>query len=416
MADGWGLEFWGVGPWGSVELGSSISSGGNLGPFEFQVVALSKGYSIKITFTAPDAADAPLWSRRLRILRKQGEWPQSWDDSDTSLVLDNSYLASGGHQVIEEDLVAGQTYYYALYTLATDGTWIHDSEEYRGSAYPYDRWGGSEYLFKSLPRGWQSDDVASGHLQGFVSIFGALSDNLKTDIEHLSTLFEINSIHDDLIYLLDRRIGWPTWLAAGGLQRRKETSEAVDIYKLLGRTVAYERLLEGVSDWDAEIVKGWRYVFFSNGLYGSTTPDLSTQDLIDEIERERGSVDDVLKYTNHSTNWHSMSGLSFVLSEIEGVSGSLTSTMLSRFLELIEWGKASYVNSNLVAIPISSDSVSVPLEEWEDIRTYSDVVLTPLDESLIATTADVSLFLSTDAASTTNTLDDRVFHSALEYV
>lgn len=251
-------------PWGSV-LFAAPPSPRSLGPFGFECLAKSEGFSILVSFTAPEPADAPEWLRQVRILRKVGEWPQSFDDPGASVVLDDIFPAAGTFSVLQEELVQGQIYYYALFAKRTDGAWVHDRFLDRCSSYPYDRWGACDYMFASLPRGFRSQDVGFDHLYGFICIFGTLVDDLKTDVEHLKTLFEIDNIHDDLIFLLDRTIGWPTWHATGGLQRRRETADAVSVYKIKGREAAYAQVLGEISNWELVLVEGWRYVMFSNG-------------------------------------------------------------------------------------------------------------------------------------------------------
>jgi len=383
-----------------------------LGDFRFVVKAKSEGYAIRIDWHVPLPADSPDWSRRLRILRKQGEWPQRWDD-DALVIVDSVYPILDGDYFIEQTgLEAGTTYYYALFQERLDGSWVNDRIANRGSAYPYDRWGAVDYMFDTLPRGYRSEDASVGHLYQFLGILGALVDNAKTDAEHLLTLMEIGSIHDDLIYLLDMKLGWPTWFAAGGLQRRRDTARAVDLYKILGREASYAQMLEAVSDWEATIAEGWKYVMFSNGRFESKTPDMSDPDNI----RLRGRIDDILKYTPDTDGWHSVNGLGFFLEEIPGISAGLTSAMVDRFLELIEWGKASYVNYQLIVVPVTEEVF--PLEDFviEELLVIYTPVIAPLIEEEPWTTSSWSLFTSNDLNETTNTVDDRTFHNDIVYV
>lgn len=356
-------------PWGSIIFPRS-GADLNLGEFNFEVIARSEGYKIRIRFAAPAVADSPDWSRRLKILRKQGEWPRTHDDSGAYITVDDTYPTAGTRTIIEDDLVEGQIYYYALFLLGNDGEWYQDRFVDRGSAYPYGRWGHAEYFFNSMPRGCVSYDASNnGDLQSFLTIFGALLDNMKTDAEHLLTTFEIEAVHDDLIFLLDKKIGWPTWHAAPGLQRRKETAEAVSLYTDIGigRSSAYEQILEEISDWDSTVVEGWRSVFFSNGLYESTTPDLSTVAKQEEIQRLRGRQGDLLKYTNDNEGWHSVAGLAFFLEEIPGVSGAFTGEMLERYQQMIEWAKGSYVKTRLILVSTTEETVGSVSESWTDV-------------------------------------------------
>lgn len=408
----WATDTYGISVWGhaSVLVPATVRA---LGDFEFSVVAKTEGYANRVYYSAPAAADAPEWSRRLRILRKRGEWPQSWDDADADVLVDDVFpVIAQSYFFDDENLEAGVIYYYALFQERIDSSWVSDVTTDRDSAYPYERWGFPDYMFQTLPRGFRTQDVDSNHLYQFLTILGALLDNTKTDVEHLRTLMEIDHIHDDLLYLIDMRLGWPTWFAAGGLQRRQDTKRAVDLYKLLGRAVSYEQMLEAVSDWEAVIVEGWRYVMFSNGRFDSTTPDTTNPDLIRLIGRQG----DLLKYVNDTNGWHSVNGLGFYLEEIPAVSAGLTTPMIDRFQELIEWGKASFVSYQLVVRPVSEEEF--PLESFvlEEAITIRTPHIDPLIEELPWTTSSWALFTSLDSGSTTNTATDRTFHNDIEYI
>lgn len=414
---GTGVYGFGI-PYGSLALTTTAFEQA-LGDFQFEVIPMSEGSKIKIRFYAPTTAEAPQWSRRLRILRKIGEWAQSYDDADAYETVDSIYATSGTYTIIETDLVPGQLYYYSLYTLSVDGNWIHIRFTDRGSAYPYDRWGCAEYMFNSLPRGWRTEDITIGDLFNFMTIFGALADDIKTDCEHLLTLFSIEDIHEDLIWLIDRKLGWPTWHETSGIQKRQETLLAVSLYKIgLGTPTAYEAILEEISSWDVEIVEGWKYVFFSNGQFDSVTPDLSTVAKQEEIQRLYGRRDDLLKYTNDTEEWHAVNGLAFFLTEIPGVSEGLTGIMVDRFNVMIEWSKASYANTHLILEPTTEEIVQVPVDTWYDYLFihYEEMGLTTADEDIYYTTTDLDMFISTAAASTTNTLSDRTYHEEISYV
>jgi len=363
---GFGLGAYGMGiPYGSVVAGGPQDYR-SLGDFDFSAVSRSEGYKIRITFTIPAIADAPQWIRRLRILRKTGEWPQSWDDADAQEVIDDYFFTEATHYIDQDELVPRQTYYYSLFALRDDGTWVNDKIYNRDSAYPYDRWGSGLNMFDSLPRGWRSADAdESGNpLENFMAIFGALSDNIKTDCEALLDLFDIDELHDDLVYIQDKRIGWPTWYAAGGLKRKKETKEAVDLYKLLGREVAYEQMLEEVSGWDASIEEGWKYIMWSTDLE-CTTPDTTLPGII----TDQGTQDDLLKYTNDNNSWHSANGLGLFMSEILTVSDDLSQEMVDRFEELLDWGKAGFVTADLIVSPKTEEIwySNWVIEDWDDV-------------------------------------------------
>lgn len=413
MPEGYGFGGLGfVEPWGSVNWPGPPEDR-ELGPFAFHVQAMPCAFELRTRLQAPTALQAPDWNRHLKVLRKKGEWPQAHDDPGAEVRLDAIFPTPTPISFIDSGLEEGETYYYALFTERFDSVWVHDRFTMRDSAFPYGMWGSTEYMWQSLPRGWRSQDAGIGDAEGFVGIFGCLVDGAKTEIEHIRTLVEIEAIHDDLIWMLDAKIAWPTWHATGGLQRRRETSTAVDVMKLLGRSVAYEQLLSEASTWDVDVYQGWKHVMFSNGLYGSTTPDFTDPDLLDG----QGTPSTKLKYTNSSTEWLSVSGLGFFLTEIPGVSGPFTSSILERCLFLIEWAKATYVNTQLFLVPITDEStpLSLIIDEWFESSTYFEGPPLPMSETF-TTTDDIALFMSLDPGSVTLDPGSRTFHEDLEYV
>lgn len=400
------------GPMGSL---SGPFTGEEIGAFQFSARGDSLGGAILVSLEAPEAADSPLWDRWVRVLRKQGEWPRSWDDAGASVVLQAEYPVAQSVSLVDSNLAPGQVYYYALYALRTDGVWVSDTALGRKWAYPYFRWGFADTLFQAMPRGAQSSDQELGHFQLFLSIFGALLDDMKTDCEHLLTLFNIDEICEDLLPFLDAKIAWPTYSAAGGLQKRRETAAAVDLYRLLGTESGYESMLSEVAGWNCEVIEGWRYCMFTNGRFGCTTPDLTDPALPGLM----GTTADRVKYcsSGEPRNWHSVSGLLFALYEIPGVSEGLEQVQVNRLTELIQWGKATFVNYGLMVIPTTEEVV--PLSEdghLGDVVYAAEYSGEPEETILPDTTLSWSLLLTMDPLASTCSMVDRTFHSALEYL
>jgi hypothetical protein len=383
---------------------------------KFEVKAESIGYSLKITWETPNVLDVLDWDGRVRILRKADEWPQSWDDPEATLISDEVTTTPTVNEIIESSLAPGKIFYYTLFMQRTDSYWVEDPLNNRRSAYAYGRWGSADYMFGSLPNGWQIDDnLADGELYAFMSIFGALTDNQKTDAENLLTLFSADTIHADLLWMIDAKLNWPTWLSIGAIQRRKETLRAVDNYKLFGTASGYESLLQEASLWDATVYEGWRYVMFSNGKYGCTTPDTTDPN----IGANRGLVTDLLKYTNASNEWHSVSGLAFEMVDVAGVSAELTDSIVKRWFQLIDFSRASYVNYGLIVFPhLDEESVLYPTDDWslaDDLFVYPELVLYPIEEDLGYTAPLITLMVSNDLGAVTNDEDARTFHEAMSY-
>jgi hypothetical protein len=324
-------------------------------PHNFMVVAKSEGSVIKVSWSIPEPLDYPDWGLRIRIMRKTYEWPNAFNDPDAQLVTDEEYLPGSGavdREIEQTGLVPGQIYYYSLYELGADQEWIMDAKYNRKAAYPYDRWGCAGYAFQSQPRGWQYDDSDTQDLQNFLAIFGALGDDIKTDCEHLLSLFYVDDIHVELLSLLEEKYSWPGWDFVGGIARRKELKNVVYFEKIRGRENAYAELLEQTCDWSAQVVEGWKYVMFSNGLYDSTTPDLSSPGAIADIADNLGLEGDVLKYTNAEYGRNSVGGLGIYLTET-GATLEFSEYLLRRWCQVLRWAIGCWVTYSLTTYDIS---------------------------------------------------------------
>ena len=405
---GWGIQLWGLDYWGGVGP-PSLEGFGN---FNFEVLAMSQGYTIRIKLTTPEPIDSPRWSRRFVILRKRDEWPQSVDDTGVELISDVIEPGSVEYKYFDEDLIAGENYYYRLFLLGVDGLWYSSRSE-MDSAYPYSRWGVRDYMYLSLPRGWRSHDTTQD-LFNFFDMIGALSDDVKTDCEYLKTLFSISEVHEDLLPIADSKIGWPTWIQAGGIHKRQDSASAVDTYKRLGTEYGYAQLIETVTDWELTITWGWQYIMWSNNPY-CTTPDLTDP----EIRTDLNGPNDKLRYTNDTSRWQSLTGLGFYLTEIPGITGPFTQEMWNRVLFLIEWGKASFVVYQVRIVPVSDEEYPadgiIDETEFPLIAYIERSVGMESDEEDAPYSPDLEIFMTNNPNSVTNSAEDCVWHSYLEF-
>ena len=268
-------------------------------------------------------------------------------------------------------------------------------------------------MYLSLPRGWRSHDTTQD-LFNFFDMIGALSDDVKTDCEYLKTLFSISEVHEDLLPIADSKIGWPTWIQAGGIHKRQDSASAVDTYKRLGTEYGYAQLIETVTDWELTITWGWQYIMWSNNPY-CTTPDLTDP----EIRTDLNGPNDKLRYTNDTSRWQSLTGLGFYLTEIPGITGPFTQEMWNRVLFLIEWGKASFVVYQVRIVPVSDEEYPadgiIDETEFPLIAYIERSVGMESDEEDAPYSPDLEIFMTNNPNSVTNSAEDCVWHSYLEF-
>jgi len=409
----------GIEPSGASFVGSTsdTDTGYGLCDFSFSAQAVYGERSVRVSLYAPKPGSVSNWSRRLRILRKQDEWSRGHFDADSRLVADVVQDLEGEVSFVDSDLSPGHEYYYSLYEMRSDGVWVHDLSKGRRTAYAYGHWGLGDYLYQSLPHGWRTADAEVGcDLRAFIRMLSLPFEGLKTDAESLLNLFSANDIHEDLIPLLDERLGWPTWGSAPGLKKRKATLDAVAWYKIKGRKASYEQVIEEIFDWALVLLEGWRYVMFSNGEFGSTTPDLSPGN-VPKIWANKGLKTDLLKYTNDSIGWHGVTGLGILLTEIPGVSTSVLSDSKDRAVQVLDWGKASFVNYEFSVLPGIVEEVAPGyLDFWSpEMDTWCEPSGRSGDETETPQTWDCALFISNSLNSITVSTASRTFNKEVRY-
>lgn len=340
-----------LGAFGSLPFGTSVfgisqeDSIFDTAPaeFGFDLKAQLAGDRITISYDVPSAADSPNWQRRLVILRKMGEYPQSVDDLRAYTLRDETYSDVELSLSIDDYACSPKTiYYYAIFALRSDGYWVCDQVSMRDTAYTFgDSTALADYGYKGLPRGYRTED-RDQHLYQFFQILYSMFRALKVDAEMTLDLVSADYIHADLIPYLDNRLGWPTWLYQGALAQREETKNAIPTYQIKGTTGAFQDALEACSDFTISIVEGWKFVMFSNNKYDSTVPDTTDPDTVALL----GSENDIVKYTNSSDSWRSVSGLGVFLYDLVDET-DIEAVVVDRMLTLIEFLKASYANYGL---------------------------------------------------------------------
>lgn len=388
-----------------------------LGDFGFRIENIYGEKSLRVSVDIPKEGAFLGWTGRIRILMKQGEYPRGPFDGEALLVADEVYEEEGTRSFTSTDLAAGETYYYSLYEYREDGAWVHDPQNGRVSQYPYGRWGIGDYLYSCLPSGWRSEDTrVGGDLRAFVEMVSLLFEGAKTEAENLLSLFSVTDIDETLLPLLDDRIGWPTWETAPGKRKREDTLRAVPWNKKKGTDDSYASLLGEILGWEATPVEGWRFVMFSNGEYGSKTPDFSGGNGV-VLREKMGTDQDLLKYCNDTVGWHGMTGIGIFLQEVIGIGDAVREDALDRARFVLEKFGASYANFELLFYPVRVEEGWGPaLEEWspwEDILSFA--YAGSADEDAGAT-SDCSLFLSTTAGSVTTDSGWRTYHEEIEYV
>jgi phage tail-like protein len=254
--------------------------------------------------------------------------------------------------------------------------------------------------------------VSASPLERFLQIFGTVADSVKTDIERLLDNYKVDTVEAELLPYIDWLIGWPTNFELPEGKRRKETLNAVSLYKRKGRADAITAFVESVAEWDVTAHEGWRYVMFSNDTR-CTTPDVGSVDvgLI-------GTIGDELKYTPTQENWHCLNGLVLVLEPVGDVSDELTRITINKIDRIVpDELKTSWAKIAVILRPPTILETIVPMGEdfFAETLNYIETLGAPEESASGTWGPGILLMVSNVAARTTNTTTVRTHHEALGY-
>ncbi len=155
------------------------------------------------------------------------------------------------------------TMLYVSLAYETDqGVWLFSPSNLMGRVLVRNSiglWG--DRLFASLPAYQQKEDQNHNDaLYRLMQLFGIGFDDAYSRVNLPHSLYDYERIDAAHIPFIDRLIAWPTNFELPENLRRRETSEAVNLWKTKGSARALELVMQRTIGWDVEIFEGWRHV------------------------------------------------------------------------------------------------------------------------------------------------------------
>lgn len=254
-----------------------------------------------------------------------------------------------------------------------------------------------------------------GPLETFWMILGRVYDSLKTDADQILRVYDVDRVDAAYLEYVDGLLGWPTNFDLGEQARRRETLNAVNLFKLKGRPRAVESFIEGVTLWDASVSQGWRRVMFTNDP-SCTTPDPSTVS-VPAID----TASDELFYTPTQENWKCLNGWGVTLVPVEGLTAELAAISIAKVKRVApELLLPSWVTlSMMVQMPTDEEEVAAVSAEatWASVLSLATEEVDALAAELYTDTwgAMVSLMVTNTASRLGNVATTRLHHPALAY-
>ncbi len=173
-------------------------------------------------------------------------------------------------------------------------------------------------LYNWLPRIHRASDK-KGELKKFLEIFASQFDLMRSFIEGLPNISDLDHCNYQLLPLYAQWIGWDLSFQSNIRLQRHEVRYAVDLYCRIGTIPGCELMVKRLSGWECRIKEFYKNIFFSNNI-GSRSVDTSDSQLLRNIH----TFEDSLHYTYDTglgeDDWYAFNTVGLFVSLIESES------------------------------------------------------------------------------------------------
>lgn len=160
-------------------------------------------------------------------------------------------------------------------------------------AIPFE-WADKFYSPNFLPEIYREKDIdvnSEYFLRRYLTIVGRSFEEVWSFVEELFTFWDPMKCDDDLLQMLAWNVGWVLNKELPLTKQRLEIRRAVRTYKRKGTEAGLVAFIEGLSGWNAYVVKGQQNILYTNEL-DSTTIGVSDPEVIADM----GTWDDTVDY------------------------------------------------------------------------------------------------------------------------
>lgn len=361
---------------------------------EFPTTLVSKEH-IRLHYSIPTDPEGYTLTGLFKIMKKVKEFPRAHDDSTCIEVKSGDYSATLGSvdrdeyiSMLDEqvDDEKAQVWYYTVFYQAVNDTtndtvWIYSPLNSHDRGFALTNNDSSAYgnqIFDYFPQGIRLIDYNQGNdtLNKLSQIFGRAFDEIKDRLSQFENKrFLPMEVDASIIPYIDHLIGWPTNFELGELRRRKETLNAIDLWKSKGTNDSFELALQDLTGWDIELTNGYQYVITTatadqnldpsnppddwdettdgvwedqvNAMIFNGTPDLSNQ----PISFTEGSKDNTFRVMFDSDSWVNTFGVLVTLVEELQASALPRDLAYDKITRLLEYLAVHYANFEVQVAP-----------------------------------------------------------------
>ena len=211
-------------------------------------------------------------AHRVMVLRKTRDYPRNIQDG--IIVLDADPAVDS---CTDDSPDNGSFKYYRAFFQDDGGAWIDVPEENCcvsircEQSFDY-----HDKLFGNLPELYERHDE-NRELYRFLGIIAWELEKFRAKQSGLNDVSNVNEVRDDLLEHLAWNVGWLLNRELPVLRQRAEIKRAVAIYKKKGTSRGLIDLIQGIMNWDMEVIK------YNRNILMTSHPDSTTLKISDPL-------------------------------------------------------------------------------------------------------------------------------------
>lgn len=356
-------------------------------PYEEFPITLVNQEHIRVLYGLPSDPTGYTLTGDLKILKKLKEFPRDHTDTKAETVKSETLVLANVNRdeyffILDElklndeqpDVWYYTIFYEAVNTTTTNTVWIYSPLNGHDRGFVLTNNTTSTYgdqLFNYFPQGIRLIDSAEGNntLSRLCQIFGRVFDEVQDRLNQIDKKrFLPMEVDASIIPYIDHLLGWPTNFELSELKRRRETLNAIELWKAKGTNNAFELALQELTGWDIELTNGYEYVLTTatvdqnldhtsaptgwntatdgdwatqvNAMVHNGTPDLSNP----PVPFTEGSKDNTFRVMFDSNSWVNTFGVLVTLDQPQGTSALSEDLAYDKISRLLEYLAVHYAN------------------------------------------------------------------------
>jgi len=246
------------------------------------LASLDHDNSVIVSWTNPPEA------ARSVLVRKTRDYPRNIHDGIVALDA-----APAGESFVDASPEDGRFNYYRVFFQDEHGAWLDVPEETDRACIRCDA--SFDYhgkLCGNLPELYERNDE-NGELRRFLSIIAWELERFRARQSGLNDISNVNEARDDLLEHLAWNVGWLLNRELPVLRQRAEIKRAVAIYRKKGTRRGLIDLIQGIMNWDLDVIKYNRNILMT-GHPESTTLKMSDPAVTMNMDTAADTADYIL--------------------------------------------------------------------------------------------------------------------------